>query len=248
MPRSAALVSEDRQTGCEDPPMTDAAVAVVVRTKDRPDFLRRALDSITGQTLTDWECVIVNDGGKPEPVDAAIARLPSEHAARITVIHSPSSRGRWVSANVGVLRDDPRPCSRCTTTMTRGTRSSSPGPCEYLNDHPDRNGVVSRIEIRWERRAGDGLRGREHRDLPARPARADAVGHPAVQPLRADRVRLSTQPSRGARPVRREPSGRRRLGIQPARARTRAGRLPRPGAVRVLASAGRTPRAPTGTA
>lgn len=135
--------------------MTDAAVAIVVRTKDRPDFLRRALASITGQTLTDWECVIVNDGGKPEPVDAAIARLPSEHAARITVIHSASSRGRWVSANAGVL-------ATTAPLLTLHDDDDSWHPeflaraVEYLNDHADRNGIVSRIEIRWERRAGDG--------------------------------------------------------------------------------------------
>ncbi|GGO66261.1 hypothetical protein GCM10010910_25320 [Microbacterium nanhaiense] len=32
-------------------------VAVVVRTKDRPKFLDRALRNITSQTLREWECI-----------------------------------------------------------------------------------------------------------------------------------------------------------------------------------------------
>ncbi|GAA1984822.1 glycosyltransferase family A protein [Microbacterium pumilum] len=135
--------------------MSDSAVAVVVRTKDRPEFLRRALASITSQTLSDWECVIVNDGGKPGPVDAAVAELPAEHAARVSVIHAPASRGRWVSANAGVLAT-----SAPLLTLHDDDDSWHPEflarSVDYLDSHPERNGVVSRIEIRWEHQTPSG--------------------------------------------------------------------------------------------
>lgn len=131
-------------------------VAIIIRTKDRADLLARAVRSITAQTLTDWEAVIVNDGGDPAPVDALIAALPDADRARVRAIHSETSRGRWVSANAGVLgtsapllvlHDDddtwhPEFLERAAT---------------YLDENPDRGGVVSRIEIVWETVEGDRL-------------------------------------------------------------------------------------------
>ncbi|MFE7846085.1 glycosyltransferase family 2 protein [Microbacterium sp. NPDC057407] len=136
--------------------MPDAAVAVVVRTKDRPEFLARAIRSIVGQTTTDWQCVIVNDGGAPAPVDAQLAALSPEIRARFSVIHSPAARGRWVSANAGVLattapllvlHDDDDTWH--PDFLRRAT--------EYLEAHPDRAGVVSRIEIVWEKSSPEGF-------------------------------------------------------------------------------------------
>ncbi|GLJ62129.1 MULTISPECIES: glycosyltransferase family 2 protein [Microbacterium] len=131
-------------------------VAIVVRTKDRPDFLRRALRSITGQTLTAWEAVIVNDGGEPAVVDALIAALPDEHRARVRAVHSETSRGRWVSANAGVLAT-----SAPLLVLHDDDDTWHPEFLErasaYLDAHPERGGVVSRIEIVWEEQQGDRL-------------------------------------------------------------------------------------------
>ncbi len=38
------------------------SVDIVMRTKDRPVFLARALDDVLAQTFTDWRLTIVNDG------------------------------------------------------------------------------------------------------------------------------------------------------------------------------------------
>lgn len=131
--------------------MTAPRVSIVVRTKDRPDFLTRALQSITAQTLDSWECIIVNDGGSAARVASVVAALPDPAAReKVRVIDHPVSRGRWVSANAGVLdstgeflilHDDddtwhPEFLARAV---------------EYLEQNPARDGVVSRIEIIWER-------------------------------------------------------------------------------------------------
>jgi len=80
-------------------------VGVVVRTKDRPVFLRRALDDVAAQTLLARDpsavrVVIVNDGGDAERVRGLVAQHPL--APSVTVVDNASSRGRWTAANQGV--------------------------------------------------------------------------------------------------------------------------------------------------
>ncbi|MFJ4253045.1 glycosyltransferase family 2 protein [Microbacterium sp. NPDC090003] len=130
--------------------MSAPRVSIVVRTKDRPDFLERALSSITGQSFADWEAIIVNDGGNPAKVAALVAGLPrATDRDRMRIIDHEESRGRWVSANAGVLaatgeflvlHDDDDSWHR--DFLARAV--------EYLDAHADRQGVVSRIEIVWE--------------------------------------------------------------------------------------------------
>jgi len=136
--------------------VTSPRVAVVVRTKDRPDFLVRALASISGQTLAEWECIVVNDGGDAASVDALIAALPTEDQGRVRALHHDASRGRWVSANAGVLAT-----TAPLLVLHDDDDSWHPEFLErsvgYLDARPERAGVVSRIEIVWERRAGSGF-------------------------------------------------------------------------------------------
>lgn len=137
--------------------MADPRVAIVVRTKDRPDFLTRALVSITAQTMGDWECVVVNDGGAQDPVDEVVAALPEEHRARVRVRHHESSRGRWVSANAGVMATD-APYLVLHDDDDSWHPSFLEIACAYLDDpaNADRGGAVSRIEILREERTDGG--------------------------------------------------------------------------------------------
>lgn len=130
-------------------------VSIVTRTKDRPQFLARALRSIAAQSFDDWELVVVNDGGDPAVLARTIADSPLD-ADRVRVLSHPSPTGRWPAANAGVrastgeflvLHDDDD--SWAPEFLARAV--------EYLDRNPDRLGVVSRIQIVWERTTGGGF-------------------------------------------------------------------------------------------
>jgi glycosyltransferase involved in cell wall biosynthesis/LmbE family N-acetylglucosaminyl deacetylase len=72
-------------------------VSVIVRTKDRPTFLRDALGSLTAQTFHDFEVVVVNDGGSD--ISAIIAEYPG---LQCTFVQFPQNQGRAAAANAGV--------------------------------------------------------------------------------------------------------------------------------------------------
>lgn len=132
-------------------------VGIVLRTKDRPYFLARALRSIASQTYADWRVVVVNDGGDPASVAELVAALPE--ADRVTVLDQTTSLGRAGAANAGVraaveagaaylvLHDDDD--SWAPTFLERAVA--------HLDAHPLAPGVVSRIEIVWEEPSGEGF-------------------------------------------------------------------------------------------
>jgi glycosyltransferase involved in cell wall biosynthesis len=74
-------------------------VAIVLRTKDRPILLARALASILCQRFGDWELRIVNDGGDPAEVDATLAPFLPEFAGRAGILHNPDSLGMEAASN-----------------------------------------------------------------------------------------------------------------------------------------------------
>lgn len=80
----------------------NAQVCIVTRTKDRPLFLSRAIESILAQTYTSWQHVIVNDGGNRTEIEDIISRFKEQYNGRLLLIHNPSQQGRWMSAKHGV--------------------------------------------------------------------------------------------------------------------------------------------------
>ncbi len=80
------------------------SVAVVMRTRDRPQFLARALDSVCTQTWRDWHLYLVNDGGESAPVEAALAARSDRLAGRVTAIRLAEPGGIARSANAGLVQ------------------------------------------------------------------------------------------------------------------------------------------------
>jgi glycosyltransferase involved in cell wall biosynthesis len=78
-------------------------VSIITRTKDREQFLSRAVQSVLGQVdAPNWEWIVVNDAGDKTAVEAIIARVPQELANRVKVIHLPESKGMEHASNQGI--------------------------------------------------------------------------------------------------------------------------------------------------
>lgn len=87
--------------GHERVPM-GADVAVIVRTKDRPLLLERALRSIDAQTVAPSQLVVVNDGGDAAAVEEALEPVRGTIAGEVIVVHHDAPVGRPRGMNVGV--------------------------------------------------------------------------------------------------------------------------------------------------
>jgi GT2 family glycosyltransferase len=78
-------------------------VAIVMRTYERPVLLARAIASVQNQTFSDWELIIVNNGGDPARVESvvSVARNTTGTSA-ITVLHLPERVGMEEASNQGL--------------------------------------------------------------------------------------------------------------------------------------------------
>lgn len=72
-------------------------VSVVMSVHNGEEFLREAVDSVLGQTMTDIECIVVNDGS----MDRTHSILESYQDARIVIVHQENA-GLTRSLNRGI--------------------------------------------------------------------------------------------------------------------------------------------------
>jgi glycosyltransferase involved in cell wall biosynthesis len=79
-----------------------ATVAVIMRTRDRPLLLARAVADVCAQTFADWHLVLVNDGGDAIAVDGVIGAHEPALAGRVTVIRNDPPRGPHAALNQGI--------------------------------------------------------------------------------------------------------------------------------------------------
>lgn len=121
----------------------------MVRTKDRSDFLARALADISQQTFNEWRTIIVNDGGDRAGVEAIVAA--SAIGDRCEVLDTAAPGGRCVAANLGVrasnseyvvLHDDDDMWHADFLLDT----------VAWLDVHPTAAGVSAATEIHYEER------------------------------------------------------------------------------------------------
>ena len=76
-----------------------SSVAVIVRTKDRPVFLARALQNIAEQRYTQYTVYVVDDGGNQEESQQIIDRSPV--AAQTVLLHA-AGGNMEAASNLGV--------------------------------------------------------------------------------------------------------------------------------------------------
>ncbi len=73
-------------------------VSVVIPTHNRPDRLRRAIDSVLQQTYQDFQIIVVNDGATS--VEAVVADMNKD--GHITLVTHDRNRGLAASRNTGI--------------------------------------------------------------------------------------------------------------------------------------------------
>ena len=77
-------------------------VSIIMRTRDRPVLLSRALASVLSQTYLDWEVVLVNDGGDQDEISSILRKYESALAGRLKVIHNKTSNGMEAASNAAL--------------------------------------------------------------------------------------------------------------------------------------------------
>ena len=86
-----------------------------MRTRNRPLLLERAVESVVSQSFTDFELVVVNDGGDAGEVESILARHPAPGGALVRAVHHAEALGlrsppnapiRETSSTYVVIHDD----------------------------------------------------------------------------------------------------------------------------------------------
>lgn len=80
-------------------------VAVIMRTKNRNLFLKRAINSVIKQIFSEWILVIVNDGGNKEELEKLLNEF-NRYREKILVIHNAKSLGMEAASNKGISSVD----------------------------------------------------------------------------------------------------------------------------------------------
>jgi glycosyltransferase involved in cell wall biosynthesis len=77
--------------------MSDPKVSVIISTYNRPQYLHESIESIISQTMSDWELIILNDGGVD--VGSVVEKFAD---SRIRYVHDSVNRGAAVRRNQGI--------------------------------------------------------------------------------------------------------------------------------------------------
>jgi glycosyltransferase involved in cell wall biosynthesis len=88
--------------------MVSSAVAIITRTQDRPLTLDRTARDILAQSFTDWQWVLVSDGGNLPGIREVVARYAERLGDRLILVERPKSRGGGDISNIGVEASDSR--------------------------------------------------------------------------------------------------------------------------------------------
>jgi glycosyltransferase involved in cell wall biosynthesis len=83
-------------------PSRDGKVAIILRTRDRPILLRRALQDILAQTYTNWHIQLVNDGGDATILQTLLETYATALSARFTLHNNLVSVDRPAAINQGL--------------------------------------------------------------------------------------------------------------------------------------------------
>ena len=130
-------------------------VAIIMRTRDRPRMLRRAIQSVLAQGFVGWQLVVVNDGGELSDVEAVVAEQSDALAGRVRVLHHGQSRGMEAASNQGICESDAEYIA-IHDDDDEWAPEFLDETIRYLDEHPEDGGVTVQTEIVFERLTDEG--------------------------------------------------------------------------------------------
>lgn len=132
------------------------SAAIIMRTRDRPAMLDRAVQDVLAQTRQDWELVIVDDAGDRDAVDEVASRYAAEADGRLRVIHRDSSTGMEAASNHG-LRETTAPSVVIHDDDDTWHATFLQETLAHLAAHPEQEAVVVRTLIVHEHETPEGF-------------------------------------------------------------------------------------------
>lgn len=141
---------------------THEQVAVITRTKNRTLLLERSIRSVLNQTHTEWQHIIVNDGGDPNAVNVLLKKYDEGYRGRAVVLHNMKSEGMERASNIGIntseskyiaIHDDddswePKFLERCLEGLAQCPIPSVKGVVAHTTQIFERMDHDSIVEIR----------------------------------------------------------------------------------------------------
>lgn len=132
------------------------SASIIMRTRDRPAMLDRAVQDVLAQTRQDWELVIVDDAGDRRGVEEVAARHAVEADGRLRVIHRAASTGMEAASNHG-LRETAAPAVVVHDDDDTWHATFLQESLAHLAAHPEHEAVVVRTLIVHERETATGF-------------------------------------------------------------------------------------------
>ncbi|MBV7433095.1 polysaccharide pyruvyl transferase family protein [Dermabacteraceae bacterium TAE3-ERU5] len=128
-------------------------VGIVMRTRNRPLLLDRAVRDVLAQTSQSWELVVVNDGGDPTEVERVLAPYEKRLAGRCRVLNREESTGMEAASNAGIAQTSaPYLVVHDDDDTWEPTFLQETG--DYLDAHPGTQAVACRVMLVKERLVG----------------------------------------------------------------------------------------------
>jgi len=116
-------------------------VSIIMATYNRASLIGQAIESVTGQSLIDWELIVADDGSTDntaevlrewEAKEPRIRYLRLPHAGRIAVVSNAAleaARGKYIA----VLDDDDRWIDHCLRTHPATGKINTNTPTSLTN-------------------------------------------------------------------------------------------------------------------
>lgn len=88
--------------------MEERSVVIITRTQNRPIALDRTLRDILEQRFTDWQLVLVSDGGNPVAIEKTVEPYRAALGDRYRFLHRERSEGAAAAGNLAIANSRSR--------------------------------------------------------------------------------------------------------------------------------------------